>query len=122
MKKEYRLKKNEEIQQLIQKKRSIVSRSFVVYYYPNSTQHIRVCVSVGKKIGNSVIRNKIKRQIKSMVRDTFELNKGYDYLIVVRKDYLNQTFIQNKNELQRMQNNILFKKGEQHESTVKKNI
>ncbi len=122
MKKEYRLKKNEEIQQLIQKKRSIVSRSFVVYYYPNSRQHIRVCVSVGKKIGNSVIRNKIKRQIKSMVRDTFELNKGYDYLIVVRKDYLNQTFIKNKNELKKMQNNILSKKGEQHESTVKKNI
>lgn len=39
---------------------------------------------VGKKLGNAVVRNKIKRQVRSMVDDCFDFNEAFDTIIIVR--------------------------------------
>ena len=96
MKKELRVRKNEEFQRIIGKKTSVVNKQFVLYYTKNDYDHMRVGLSVSKKLGKAVVRNKIKRQVRHMVRTTFDQNKSYDYVIIVRKGFLNQTFEQNK--------------------------
>ena len=66
MKKEYRIKKNEEFQKIIRQKKSIVHSKFVIYFRKND-EHLRIGISVSKKLGNAVVRNKIKRQIRMMI-------------------------------------------------------
>ena len=70
MKKEYRVKKNKEFQHAFQKGKSFANRQLVIYHVkkPNQT-HYRVGLSVGKKIGNAVIRNQVKRYLRQAFQE-----------------------------------------------------
>lgn len=109
MKKAYRVKKNEDYQTIIKKKKSVASRDFVVYYDSNVLSHARVGISVSKKLGKATIRNKIKRQVREIARTSFDFDQSMDYLIIVRQHYLYQTFDENKQDLIRLQRKILSK-------------
>ncbi len=102
MKKEYRVKKNEDFSRIIGKKISVANKSFIVYAAQNETDHVRLGISVSKKIGNAVIRNKIKRQIRSMADEIIDLNLTNDYIIIARKDYLLYNYEDNKNSLAKL--------------------
>jgi ribonuclease P protein component len=57
----------------------------VVYSLPNDLKHCRLGLSVSRRLGTAVRRNRIKR----MVREAFRLHdcqlpRGYDLVIVVR--------------------------------------
>ena len=57
----------------------------LVYARPNELDFSRLGLSVGRRVGNAVRRNRVKR----LLRETFRLNRhawptGYDWLIVVR--------------------------------------
>ena len=72
MEKQYRIKKNKDFQFVYNKGKSVANRQFVVYTKPNKTlTHFRLGISVSKKIGNAVVRNRIKRG----VRETFKVHK-----------------------------------------------
>lgn len=107
MKKEYRVKRNEDFQTIIKKKNSVVSKQFVVYFRSNEFDHSRIGISVSKKLGNAVVRNKIKRQVRSMVDAIFDMNKPIDYIIIVRNHYLYKTFDENKQDLMKLKKKIL---------------
>lgn len=103
MKKENRIKKNEEFTRLISKKHSLSNAVFIMYYDDRVLDHARVGISVSKKIGNAVIRNKIKRQIRMMFIESFD-NQAYKYdvIIIVRKKYLENSYIDNKSYLEKL--------------------
>ena len=105
MKKEYRVRKNEEFQSIIRKKRSVANGQFVVYFNKND-DHLRVGVSVSKKLGNAVVRNKVKRQVRMMVSQTFEKNQNKDYIIIVRQKFLLNSYEDNKKSLESLYNKI----------------
>ena len=77
MKKEYRVKKNEDFSLIIKEKQSLANRSFIIYYRKNDYPNARVGISVSKKIGKAVVRNKIKRQVRMMVQQTIDFEKSY---------------------------------------------
>lgn len=97
MKKEYRLKRNEDFQKVISKKKFVSNDFYTIYYKKSDFEYIRVGVSVSKKIGNSVIRHKVKRQINEMIRNICNIDFSYDIIIVTRSKYLDNDF--NKNYL-----------------------
>ena len=105
MNKEHRVRKNEEFQQIIRCKQSFANSSFVVYYKKNN-EHLRVGISVSKKLGNAVVRNRIKRQVRMMVSSKFEKNKKCDYIIIVRNKYLNSSYEENMKQLEYIYNKI----------------
>jgi ribonuclease P protein component len=71
MKKEFRVKKGSEIEKIIKAKNSVGNKYFVLYKLHNLKQdHFRFALSISKKFGKAVRRNKIKRQ----VRDIFSKN------------------------------------------------
>lgn len=87
MKKAYRVKKNSEFQDILQTGKSFANRELVIYYKEKPLQdHFRIGISVGKKIGNAVMRNRIKRCIReSFIQLEDTVLPQYDMIIIARK-------------------------------------
>ena len=83
--KAYRIKKNSDFQTIYKKGKSVANRQFVVYTYNNNeNEHFRLGISVSKKLGNAVTRNRIKRAI----RENFKVHKediiAKDIVVIAR--------------------------------------
>ncbi len=102
MNKRQRIKKNREFQKVFKDGKSFANRQFIIYRYKKEGQtEFRLGLSVSKKIGNAVTRNRIKRYI----RQTFlelkdEVKTGYDYVIIARKQAATMNFHETKKSLQ----------------------
>lgn len=92
MKEKYRLKKDADFKRVLNKKIKISCKNFLVYYAKNDIEHVRIGISTSKKLGNAVVRNRIRRQIRAMVNEIIDLESPYDLVVVVRNDYLQDDF------------------------------
>ncbi|MFZ3577669.1 ribonuclease P protein component [Virgibacillus sp. DJP39] len=101
MKKAYRIKDNEEFQDVFKKGKSFANRQLVLYYMDKVGQtHFRVGISVGKKIGNAVTRNRIKRHLRHAFQDLDEyISKSTDIVIIARQPTKEMTYDQFKKSL-----------------------
>lgn len=99
MDKLHRVRKNEDFQTIIKDRKSVSNSSFVVYYKKNDLSLLRVGISVSKKLGKAVVRNKIKRQARMMAREIFDQKQGVDYIIIVRNKFLENSYERNKEDL-----------------------
>lgn len=81
------LKKNADFQTVFNERQSVANRQFVVYLLKKEGQpYSRVGLSVSKKIGNAVTRNRIKRYIRETLQSfNNRFNEGYDCVIIARK-------------------------------------
>ncbi|MDO4377866.1 MAG: ribonuclease P protein component [Erysipelotrichia bacterium] len=112
MKKEYRIKKNEEFQRIIKEGKSKAGKYFVVYSTDALENHDRIGISVGKRNGNAVIRNKIKRQVRMMLQEICGFNTGKDYIVIVRKYYNPSNYDNNKKDLSAVYNSVYNRQGQ----------
>ncbi|MFD2679645.1 ribonuclease P protein component [Bacillus seohaeanensis] len=101
MRKEQRVKKNSEFQEIFKKGTSVANRQFVLYVLKKEeTQPFRIGLSVSKKIGNAVVRNKVKRYIRQAFLELKEeVKEGHDYLIIARKPAAEMNFHEVKKSL-----------------------
>ncbi len=99
MKKEYRIKKTQDFQSIIEKKQSVGCSTLVIYYQKNNLGYTRVGISSGKKVGNAVIRNRTKRQIRSLIDNLFDFTLSRDYIVIVRNKFLENNFENNNRDL-----------------------
>lgn len=102
MRKKYRVKKNEEFQAIMGRRKFYRSSSFIVYIKEKSLEISRIGISVPKKLGNAVVRNKTKRQIRSMLDDIGFGNYDYDCIIIVRKVYFTREYEENRKDLEKL--------------------
>lgn len=80
-----RLKKNDDFRAVYKKGRSCANHEFVVYALSNGTERSRFGVSVSKKVGNSVVRHRVKRLVKENYRLREEMFvPGTDIVVVAR--------------------------------------
>ena len=108
MKKENRVKSNEEFSFLIKVGKRIRKPEFHIYYLKNNHNHNRFGISVSTKLGNAVVRNKIKRQLRAIM-DDFDKSSAtqtLDIIVVAKQEYLNHTFKENKDSLLNTLNSI----------------
>ncbi|HPJ23401.1 MAG TPA: ribonuclease P protein component [Bacillota bacterium] len=86
MKKEYRIKKNIEIQQLMQKKTTVGNSHFILYYQKNhENKNFRYALSVPKKYGNAVERNLMKRRLREIIKMNHFLSDAEFFIVVKQK-------------------------------------
>ncbi len=71
----------------------------LIYRLDESQDTINVAYSVGKKVGKAVVRNKIKRRLRSLVRDCSDQLIGGDYLVIVSPKVVNSRFSELRDEI-----------------------
>jgi len=114
MKKLNIIKKQDEIDHIIKTGNLYKNKFFFIYNKENNNnKYYRFCICVSKKLGNAVIRNKNKRQIKDIIdKSNLVFKSNMDYVIILRKEISNISFEDKKKYLLE----ILCKlEGEQNE-------
>jgi len=100
MKKAFRIKDNKEFQEVFRKGKSFANRQLVVYYKKKPMQsHFRIGLSVGKKIGNAVTRNRIKRYLRQAFHELEEQVAKHDIVIIARQPTKDMDYHQVKKSL-----------------------
>jgi len=98
MKKENIIKKSEEFEHIIKNNKSYRSKFFYIYIQKTNQETYRFGLSVGKKIGNAVTRNKTKRRIKEILSKN-DYQKIFDCIIIVRREIKGSNFSEIKEDL-----------------------
>lgn len=103
MKKSYRIRKNEEFSKIISKKNYFSNASFTAYIDNKKEETSRVGISVSKKLGDAVTRNKIKRQVRMMFINIYDFESSpYDVVLIVRSKFKEANFADNQADLEKL--------------------
>ena len=88
MKQEFYLKKNSDFQKVYHKGKSFANKSLVMYVLPTGEDRpSRIGMSVSKKVGNSVVRHRVKRLIRESHRLTrHQIADGFDIVVIARNE------------------------------------
>lgn len=98
MKKINILKNSRDFDRIIKNNRPFKSTDYIIYIEKNTNDIYHFGISVGKKIGNAVVRNKIKRQIKNIIDKKIYKN-DFNCIIIVGRGVLNRSFAEMENNL-----------------------
>ena len=81
-----RLSRSAEFERVYRRGRSTANRHLVLYAFPNdSTDRPRLGLSVSRKVGGAVQRNRVKRLLReAFARTEPELKPGQDVVVVAR--------------------------------------
>ena len=82
MEKRYRLKKNRAFQYVYHRGHSVACRNLVLLLAPG--RELKIGISVSKKVGNAVTRNRIKRRLRECFRPLLGDVKTGLYVFVAR--------------------------------------
>lgn len=98
--KDCRIRKHYNYQLLFRKGRRIALPHFVIYYIIHDEGPCRLGTTVSRKIGNAVVRNHCKRQLKEFFRSLRHFfNSSTDISILARSGAANLTTLQVRQEL-----------------------
>lgn len=93
MKKKYVVKHSRDFENIIQNGKCKKNRSFIIHHKANDLPFDKYGISVSKKLGNAVFRNKYKRIIRNIV-DNYKKNyiNNEDYIIILRRGGVDKSF------------------------------
>lgn len=87
MDKRNRLRKNEDFKKVYKYGKNYYNRNLIMYVMKNELENTRIGFTVSKKVGNSVVRNRVKRRIKEIVRRNLRnIKEGYDIILIPKKN------------------------------------
>ena len=80
-----KLNKNAEFKRLYKRGNALIGKYMIIYVHPNKRGHNRIGITVSKKLGCAVVRNRVRRLILESFRLSLpEYKRGYDFVIVGR--------------------------------------
>ncbi|GGE00612.1 ribonuclease P protein component [Paenibacillus nasutitermitis] len=109
MQRKLRLRNREDFSRIYRHGKSFANSQFVVYWSRQyKSDPFRLGVSASKKIGNAVVRNRMRRLVKEIVRQNSDkLIVQLDFIIIVRKPAVGMKI----KELEKSMLHILKKAG-----------
>ncbi len=101
LKKNRTIKKDKEFQLVFKKGNSFANKQLVLYFLEKEKQtRFRIGISVSKKIGNAVVRNRFKRYIRQAFYELDEnIKLEYDLIVIARAPVATFDFAQTKGSL-----------------------
>lgn len=86
MKRRYRIRKNERIQEIRRKGRAYSNSILVLCALPNGLDYSRFGFSVSNRLGKAVERNRIRRRLREAVRLRMStIEPGWDLVFIARQ-------------------------------------
>ena len=83
--KKRRINRGKEYGYLYKNGRRITGKYIIVFIKENNLAHNRFGIVTSKKIGNAVIRNRAKRQLREVIRKNLQLIRpGYNMVVIAR--------------------------------------
>ena len=98
MKKINILKNSRDFDRIIKSNKPYKYRDYIIYLERNTNDVYKFGLSVGKKIGNAVNRNKVKRQLKAIISEK-DYQNNFNCIIIVGKGINEKKFEDRKNNL-----------------------
>ena len=104
--KELRLRKRKDFLHVYNVGKRFITDNFIIFIAKNNVNLPRIGITVTRKYGKAVKRNRLKR----IIREFFRLNKplfknGYDFLLTAKKECKIKTFAELTFELKNFLNN-----------------
>ncbi len=85
MEKKLKLKSNRDFRKTYDKGKSFANKYLVIFFIKNGLESNRIGVAVTKKLGRSVVRNKVRRRIREAYRlNNHKVRQGYDIVFLSR--------------------------------------
>ena len=80
-----KLKQNSDFRKIYGRGRSFVHPAFVTYAFKNKKDKTRLGITVSKKLGGAVLRNRAKRLLTAAFREVSpKIKQGFDFVLVAR--------------------------------------
>lgn len=98
MNSEIRIKEKSEFEDIIKNGKKYGNSYFAIYYKDRKKDFSRFGITLSKKYGNAVKRNKYKRILREIIRiNQKKFKNNYDYIIIMKKtcDGLDYKVIEN---------------------------
>lgn len=93
MKKSEIVKDNRHFNDIIHNKKFYKNNHFVIYIMKKEEENPCFGIAVSKKLGNAVVRNKLKRQVRVLITENkFLFPNHHDYIIMVKEVCLNCSY------------------------------
>lgn len=93
MKRCYSLKRNKNFRRVYRVGKSVGTKMLVLVYAKGRIPMVQAGFSVSKKIGNSVVRNRVKRRLRASFSPMIPFVKpGYSLIFIAREPIVNEKF------------------------------
>ena len=107
MSKLYIVKESKDFKRILDNNKYKASNYFKIFYLNNEYKYSRFGISVSKKLGNAVFRNKYKRKIRAIIDNSKKLYiNNKDYIIILRKGAISKSFKELEIDYQSLINSI----------------
>ncbi len=93
MKKKYIVKNSRDFDEIINNGKCYKNHYYVIHCMDNNLKFDRFGISVSKKLGNAVFRNKYKRKLRAIIDNYKKYYENHkDYIIILRKEAVNKNY------------------------------
>ncbi len=100
------IKSSDEYTEIINKGKTRKNKYYSIYYRKNESTN-RYGITIPKKLGVAVLRNKTKRRVKNIIdQNKNTIQNSYDYVIIVKKGILELTYSEMETELLKLMKSI----------------
>lgn len=91
LRKHLRLRRREDFERVRKQGKTRSHSMLVLALLPNELAHNRYGFVVNKQLGNAIVRNRVRRQLREVMRGLHpKLHTGYDIAIIARRSLVEQ--------------------------------
>lgn len=96
------IKENRLFRRTYYKGKKQVCGELVLYYLENNLNKNVFGITVSKKLGKAIVRNKIRRRLREIIRQCDNLKEGYFIVVVARSAAVNADYFSLKKSLEEL--------------------